>query len=244
MDGNRSKEKVAIYTGTRNLYEHMLPAVKSLICHSDVNRIWLFIEDDEFPYELPDIVSTRNVSKQTYFRADNPNHKNKFTYMAMIRTCFTKEFPELDRILSLDVDTIAIDDVSDIWNLPIDDCYFSASREPDRSNVRQNILYTNAGVMLQNLKKLREDKIDDKMIEALNKSVYTFLDQDTYNKFCLGFIHDMPSKYNVNEYTAKTNTIKIVHYAGYREWFNREEYLKYKKLSWDDCFKIREASKG
>ena len=57
--------KVAAYTGTRNLYDGMLASVKSLILHSDVDKIFLLIEDDEFPYELPKCVEVRNISDQT-----------------------------------------------------------------------------------------------------------------------------------------------------------------------------------
>ena len=41
--------KAAVYTGTKNLYKAMVPAVKSLVCNSDVDKIYLFIEDDKFP---------------------------------------------------------------------------------------------------------------------------------------------------------------------------------------------------
>ena len=44
--------KAAVYTGTRNLYKQMVVAVKSLIRNSDVDKIYLLIEDDEFPYWL------------------------------------------------------------------------------------------------------------------------------------------------------------------------------------------------
>ena len=65
--------KAAAYTGTRNLYSGMVPAVKSLLAHSDVEKVYLLIEDDEFPYYLPDCVETVNVSNQTYFRPGGPN---------------------------------------------------------------------------------------------------------------------------------------------------------------------------
>jgi hypothetical protein len=45
--------KVAVYAGTRNIYKDMLPSVKSLLIHSDVDKIYFLIEDDIFPYELP-----------------------------------------------------------------------------------------------------------------------------------------------------------------------------------------------
>lgn len=54
--------KIAVYTGTRNIYQNMLPSIKSLLIHSDVDKIYLLIEDDIFPYELPPEVECINIS--------------------------------------------------------------------------------------------------------------------------------------------------------------------------------------
>ena len=45
--------KAAVYCATRNLYLDLIPAVKSLLANSDVDRVYLLIEDDAFPEELP-----------------------------------------------------------------------------------------------------------------------------------------------------------------------------------------------
>lgn len=226
-----SEKKVAVYTGTRNLYPHMIPAVKSLIANSDVDKIYLLIEDDEFPYELPDIVETNNISNQTLFPPNNPNARSRFTYMAMIRTAFTKIFPDLDRILSLDVDTIAIKDVSEVWDIPLDGYYFAAVEGAERDG-------WNAGCMLQNLKMLRETHMDDKLIDRLNREEIKFLDQTVYNQMCVGNVYNMNPSYNVNEYCLPTNDPRIIHYAGRLEWFNEKEYLDYNQRSWEEVLAL------
>ena len=236
--------KYAVYTGTRNLYTHMVPAIKSLLANSDVDKIYLLIEDDEFPYELPEgLVETKNLSGQTWFGPECKNSKSSFTYMAMIRVCFAKIFPDLDKILSLDVDTFAVRDASDVWNLPIDGRYFSASVEVDRSQ-KEKRTYTNAGVMLQNLKKIREDKLDDFFIHELNTRVYPFLDQDVFNIFCQGKIQEMPCEYNSNEYTSIAKNPRIVHYAGIRKWDDKPEYTLYNSLPWDTVLEFRKMRYG
>ena len=239
---NEDKIKAAVYTGTRNLYEHMVPAVKSLLANSDVDKIYLLIEDGEFPYELPDMVETMNVSGQTFFPPDNPNSKSRFTYMAMIRVAFTKIFPDLNKILSLDVDTIAVKDVSEIWDAPIGENYIAACYEPDRST--KDYLYTNAGVCLQNLRKLRDSRKDDLLIEKLNTEEHKFLDQDVQNIYLQGGIYNLPSMYNFNEYCAPTQDPRIVHYAGQPAWFYEQDYLNYKKKSWDEILKLRKERYG
>ena len=41
--------RVAVYMGTRNYYDMMVIAAKSLLSHTRMDRVWFLIEDDEFP---------------------------------------------------------------------------------------------------------------------------------------------------------------------------------------------------
>lgn len=237
-----SNKKVAVYTGTRNLYSEMVPAVKSLLIHSDVDEIWLFIEDDEFPYELPKNVKIKNVSNQKYFKPDGPNMKSKFTYMAMMRAALYKEFPKLDRILALDVDTLANDDISDLWDVDLgDEYYLAAVREPARS--WRDDIYVNIGVALYNLEKLR-DGMGDEVVKALNEGNYTYLEQDVFNQKCKGKILEIGSEYNATNYTKPTNHPKIVHYAGmkHEEWRKIPLVEHYYNVPWTDIFEYRKRT--
>ena len=54
--------RAAVYCGTRNLYQDMMTAAKSLIIHSDVEKIYFLMEDDQFPYELPKEIECINIS--------------------------------------------------------------------------------------------------------------------------------------------------------------------------------------
>ena len=196
--------KVACYTGTKNLYPLMVPAVKSLIKNTTVDKVYLLIEDDDFPYPLPNFVETINISDQTWFKPGGPNMDSPFTYMAMIRAALCHIFPEINTILSLDVDTIFLKPCSEIWDLPIDNCYFAASQEPLRC--RGGLLYCNTGIALYNLKKLRDGKADE-IIEVLNRHTFDNLEQDVFSYLCQGFIYDMPSDYNVTNFTVDRKSV-------------------------------------
>ena len=238
-------KKVAAYTGTRNLYPMMVPAVKSLLVNSDVDEIWLFIEDDEFPkkYNMPEeIVKTRNVSNQRYFKSDGPNMNSHFTYMAMMRATFSKEFPDLDRILSLDVDTIIANDISEIWDLPIDDYYLSAAEEPSRTD-ELDYLYTNIGVCLYNLEKLRDGKADE-VIEALNNKTYKYVEQDAFNELCQNYIYPLSPEYNSTIFTKVVSNPKIAHFAGEKRWNRKVIVQKYNDASWSEVMKYRKLNYG
>lgn len=243
--------KAAVYTGTKNLYREMVTASKSLLINSDVDKIYLLVEDDEFPLEIPDVIKVINVKNQKWFPSDGPNMQTVYSYMAMIRVAFCHIFPELGRILSLDVDTIVDKDISDIWDLPIDDCYLAACHEIHRthkSGLNKNFseaefMYCNAGVVLFNLEKLRNGKADE-MIEMLNRRRYRWVDQDAMNYLCQGWIYDMPSDYNDNDWTVRPNAVKIKHYAGIKNWQNLEYVMKYRTIPWDEVLKLHEKRKG
>lgn len=221
--------KSACYCGTRNLYGDMLPPLKSLLKNSDVDRVYLLIEDDTFPYELPSQVSTINVSNQPWFRHDGPNYKNHWTYMVLMRAALHRVFPNLDRILSLDVDTIVAKDVSDLWDYDIDNYWIAGVKEPNKSVSR---LYINAWVMLLNLKKLREDGKGDEIIEALNTRHYGFNEQDCINELCQGGILEIPSDYNSSNWTVPTTTPKIVHYAAIQHYQSAPLVKMYQDMDW------------
>lgn len=243
---NYTGEKVAIYTGTRNLYASMIPAIKSLLLNSDVDTIQIFAEDNkitddpEFP---KDIVKIHNVKRQSYFLQNGPNMSSGFTYMAMMRAALAKEFPNLDRILSLDVDTIVDGDISDLWDLPIgDEYYLSASVEPSRSE-HEGYSYVNIGVALYNLKKLRDGMVD-KVIEELNTNRHTYVEQDVFNILCEGQILEMDPIYNSTKFTEEVKNAKIVHYAGIRKWHNESLIMNYRTMPWDYIRRIRKGKYG
>ena len=225
---DNAMNRVAVYTGTKNLYPYMLTSAKSLIIHSNVQKIYFMIEDDTFPLDLPDMVECRNVSNQEYFLPDSPNMKTRFTYMSMMRAVLAKEFPDLDRILSLDVDIIIEKDISDIWELPIDDFYMAMCKE--LKPYKQTDEYFNAGVVLQNLKKLREDGMVEKFVKNLNETRYILPEQDSFNKLCKGKVLNMDSKYNVTPYTYPTDDPHVIHYAGLTDWYDMPEVKEYERI--------------
>ena len=227
------KKRVAVYTGSRNLYPDMLPAIKSMLMNGKPDLIYLLIEDDKFPYWLPSNVKTINVSGQKYFPKDSANMKSKFTYLAMMRAALAKVLPEdIDMVLSLDCDTIIHGSLDELWDLDLDGYYFSASEEPGRSEY-EDCLYTNTGVALYNLKMLRETGKVDEVIEELNRKHYPWVEQDVFNFLCQGGILPMPSKYNANNFTYPTDEIVIKHYAGYSCWNAEADVQKYRSYGWN-----------
>ena len=225
--------KVVVYCGTRNLYEDMLTAAKSLVINTNVDQIYFLIEDDEFPFEIPDSrIKCINVADQTYFKEEGPNYKSKWTYMVLIRAALSKILPNEDVVLSLDVDTIVDKDISALWDLNISHYNIAAAREPYKST--GNYVYINMGVALLNLKRLLETQLDDEIIYCLNRFYYAANEQDCINDKCQGRILEISPNYNVCDFTSR-NIISdptIIHFAGIHSWNTKDIVLKYKEMPW------------
>lgn len=227
-------KRAAVYFGSREIYYDMVAAYKSLLINSDVDKVYLLIEDKKFPYELHPDVSTINISSLVpkLFNPNSPNYGSNWTYIGLIRAALSKVFYEYERILSIDCDTIVLGDVAGLWDIPMDDYYVAGVKEPGLSEQR-GYLYINAGVTFWNLKKLREDGVDDKMIYDLNTRKYFFVSQDVLNEECQGHILGLPSEYNVSSFTERCFVdARVRHFAGGlpRGWRDLEMVKYYREI--------------
>ena len=229
------------YCGTREIYDDMETAAKSLVRNGNVDRVHFVIEDARFPRPLPSIIECHDMSRQCFFTRNGPNMTSGYTYMAMMRIALCHVLPDADKVLALDCDTITTRDLSELWDLPIDDCYLSAVPEWHRS--RDGLQYCNFGVVLYNLEKMRDGKADE-CIDVLNRRKYTWVEQCVGNYLCQGRIYEMPPEYNANHWTIKDffnlshqsrkALARVVHYAGIRDFRGYEEWREYESMSWDE----------
>ena len=221
--------RAAVYAGTRNVYQDMIPSMKSLLIHSNVEKIYFLIEDDKFPYELPPEVECINVSKQKWFDTDCINMKNRCSYMVLLRVVFCQLFPHLDRILTIDNDTIVKENISDLWYLNMDDYYIAGCTEFQKST--PDFTYINMGVAMINLKKWREDGLDKKLVKDLHTYYFEETEQTAINMACQGHILVLNAMYNRNNYTdQKMGREKIIHYAAVKNWQSMPLVQKYRDI--------------
>ena len=226
-----------VYTGSRNLYPYMMAAIRSLLDHNDnVEKIYMLIEDDEFPFELPDICECRNVSGQTYFKPEScVNYRSIFTYFCLIRVCYAEMFPDVDRIMQLDCDTIVNDSLDEIWNIDLTDKWFAMCPEyvGGYRPFGRDQLYYNAGVAVFNLEQIRKDNIVPVLVKYLNEEHARCMDQEAWNFYGQDKAAQLPVRFNETPYTGFTDNPAIVHYCGNIHWqkdrkmFRREYLDKY-----------------
>jgi len=95
-----------------------------------------------------------------------------------------------------------------------------------------------------NLDYIRKHKLDDKMIEMLNKEYHEYPDQDTINIVCKGKIKCISNTYNSTKTTGIVENAKIIHYiAGDKGWVKEsprsEIWYKYYNERRKDMVKVK-----
>lgn len=216
-----------VYGATRNLYRPLRTAFGSLLIQHPKAKVICIIEDDELPYEVPKNVSLINAEKveklPVWLKESGPNYNSVFTYMSMLRLCLSKLLPEEDEILWLDVDTLIVDDISQLLNFDMGgrDGWTMAAvpdiMNPLKGEVRD---YCNTGVVALNLQALRCYGIDDAMLKEINTVKRLWPDQDVINLYCNERKLVLPVEYNDFASHSRCFEPKIVHWAGIKTWWN------------------------
>ena len=213
-----------VFCCTRNWYIHLYTIIYALLKHNKVDKIYLFIEDDEISYLKNNKIEFINVNKlPEYVKEYSPNYNTKYTKMSYLRCYFSKILNE-DKILYLDVDTLVVDNIQELWKLDLEDNVFAGVHEPGEWNkylmtYGLDDVYINSGVLLMDLKKIREEKLDDSMIYLLNYTKFAYPDQDVINLVCRNRIHQLSNIYNSSETTGIVDNAKILHYIrGNKGW--------------------------
>lgn len=236
--------KSVAYVGTRNIYQHLIPSLKSLFAHTNVDTVYLLTEDDYFPEELPSVCRIVNVSGQTFFTPESPNYfGTRFTWMCMMRSALARVLTEEDMVLSLDFDTIINKDISCLWDVQMGDKLFMAASEPTkckggrwfRSDCKTTKeKYFNLGVAMYNLSALRNEQIDIKAINMLQTEKCAFLEQTAFNTICENRFLEINPTFNSNSWTQIVSDPHITHFAAIKteEWTQYEIVKKYMELPW------------
>ena len=219
-------EKVVCYCITRNLYHDVLPSIRSILDNTTVDRVFIIAEDNNIRYTFPaEKVEVLNMSRQIYFRPDGPNYNKKWTYMALMKTAMAQIFQGLPQILTLDHDTIILDDVRELWGLWMKNYYVAGCNEPYWERIYER-KYVNAGVLMWNLDKIRKEKKDEEMMKLLNNEDFRLPEQEVINLVCMDGIFPIDSSWNFCDYVdPPRQPVKILHFAGKagRESFMRKE---------------------
>lgn len=155
---------------------------------------------------------------------------------ATLKFCLSDLFPEIDRLLYLDGDVIVQSDLTQLFETDITNVYAAVAKDYNGltypNDVWQRLginhtAYFNSGVMLLNLKKMREDSISKKLIEYRLHGINHYMDQDAFNVvfddqvLCLEF-SDNATTVNWREKTSED----LAAYYGLAHKADKYEYLR------------------
>lgn len=145
------------------------------------------------------------------------NQSTHVTPAALIKFDLPDIFADIDELLYLDSDIIVQKPIESLFEYDISDYYVAASFEFWRylhevyafGVFSMPEFYFNSGVMLLNLKKMREDGVSQKLWQAKfrqfndRRKKEKLMDQDAFNAVCAEMCLHLPIKYNCNCYFTK-----------------------------------------
>lgn len=212
--------------------------IASVLLNSKDNENFCFyILDGQISQENKDkIISLKSIKNfdiqfvhidsrlfETYKKIDTHSYITISTYYRLKLPSIIKN---LDKILYLDCDIIVNSSLSELYNTDIKDYYAAAVMDTSVNSSGytpklNNNLYFNAGVLLFNLDKMRQDNIEEKFENYTVQNIRNIRvgDQEILNCVCQGHIKQLESHWNVqsSNFTNRsdyTTTPKIINYIG------------------------------
>ncbi|QWT52211.1 glycosyltransferase family 8 protein [Eubacterium sp. MSJ-33] len=167
-------------------------------------------------------------------RLSSINQKSHVTPVALIKFELANYFDKINTMLYLDSDIIVDGCLDSLFSVDISHYYLAASFEFWNyiNNYRFNFgrkatdFYFNSGVMLLNLKKMREDNVAHRLWNyKLNHAKTKLMDQECLNCICASKSLPISIKYNFNPFFLNEKYINAINYV-YAENYKDVKNLK------------------
>ena len=186
-----------------------------------------------------------NVQEQLERLKDKLLVRDYYSNATYYRILIPNMYKQYDKAIYLDADIIVLDDVAKLYNVDMGDALLAGAPEPwfeeyeEFQNYAERIIgvpsykkYINVGVIVMNLKELRNMNFEDVFLRMLDTVKYTFLqDEDYLNKICNGRIKYLEPEWNVSGYLYSESNPKIIHYTIFKPWHKKD--MLNKEHFWD-----------
>lgn len=219
---------------TENWYHYLAVDIYSLLKTTKaVKKIYLLLETDniddipeikkvveKYPVELKlinfnnmidDLIEKGNVNRDTIF--------SNFCFARLALPSIVEE----DKVLYIDTDAIVLKDIYNVWRYDISNYYIAGCKDYGvlRNGVYNELEFTgkyvNSGFLIMNLKKIREDKVEEKWFNFINEKKLIYPDQDALNMVCQDNELYIPSMYNYAPGATMDvifkDQIRVIHYT-------------------------------
>jgi lipopolysaccharide biosynthesis glycosyltransferase len=176
VDSNSSGHRISFYVLTTGMSDGARKRVLNSLPAGTASIQWLHVGLDAFA----EYQTRSHISKMTYARLLIP-----------------EMFPDADRALYLDSDILVLRDLTPLWETDLEGNLLGAvldGMDPQLKSGDQTLQvvphvrsYFNAGVLLMDLNKWREERISERALEYLGQFPNSpFSDQDALNVVCDG----------------------------------------------------------
>lgn len=211
------KKEIPIFFTIDNSYApYISVAIKSIIANSskDYNYKFIVLHQELNEENMEKISSLSKEGFEIKFvymkdgletitdRVENRLRCDYFTLTIYFRLFIPDMFPEYDKGIYIDSDVVVPGDISKLYNYELGNNLIGACSDksvvdvPELAKYMEEAIgvsryeYVNSGVLLMNLKEMREEQFTNKFLTLLNKYHFDCIapDQDYLNAMCNGKI--------------------------------------------------------
>ncbi|MBQ6198623.1 MAG: glycosyltransferase family 8 protein [Bacteroidales bacterium] len=193
---------------------YIVPAatmLKSLLDSSADTFHIICLVTEEIPREMQEMLYKMGNGRleMEYFplkgRLDGYYTDARYSEAASFRLLLPELLPDYEKILYLDCDIVVRQDMGALYrNTDLEDNYLAAVYEAPIEGQADRIRalgcipgqYFNSGMLLMNLKQMREEKVSTRLLKACEKDYMEFPDQDALNQVCQGRVLPISPVYN------------------------------------------------
>ena len=232
------------------------------VLHTNISKemqdVMYAMQDEQFQIRFDDVTDyLKSISDKLPLR----DYYSKTTYF---RLFIAEMFPEYEKAIYIDSDTVVLGDIADLYAYDLGDNYVGAARE--QAMVQTDVYgtyvekvlgidrnaYFNAGLLVINCEQFRKQCVLDQFIELLH--VYNFVvtqDEDYLNLICKGQVFWLPQQWNTEVFgniDYPEESICVLHYIMVsKPWHYKDcrmgayfwEYAK-KTVCYEEIFEVLE----
>jgi len=175
--------------------------------------------------------------------------RDYYTNTTYFRLFIPELYPQYEKALYLDSDTVVLADIAELYNTDIGENLVAAAQEGVIQNIKVYQDYVekvvgvasykrffNVGVLLMNLNELRRFQFQEKILYLLSTVKYSVIqDEDYLNRMCKGRVKFVDSTWNkmpIDIDNVKIEDIKLIHFNYvYKPW--HFDNVLYGEIFWE-----------
>ena len=237
-----------VFASDNNYVSFLGVAITSLIKNNqnDFDNINIYILDDGItsenkkrlealitnPNHVLNFIKTKNLKDLGVNMVGLDRNLNMDSFTTYSRLFIANLLPEdIDKVIYLDCDALIVDSFKELWNMNIDEYYCGAVLDGINTAIKNRLgfkledTYINAGFLLINLKKWRENNVEEKFIKfmAENQNRFYQHDQGILNNVFKDQFLILNPKYNLQIYFQTLDYDLAKKYTGMKgEYYSKE----------------------